>query len=162
MKYVNTNVRRQDRLLDEKSAKKLLARGKYGVLSMQTKENKAYGIPINYVWNGRQSIYLHSAPEGRKLESIDLYNSVSFCVIGKTKIISNKFTTAYESIIMECVAVRNLPNNEKIKALELLIDKYSPEDKITGIEYVKKTINKTEIIRLDIIEYSGKSKKIIS
>ena len=158
MKYSNKNVKRQDRLLDEKSAKKILANGEYGVLSMLTNENKAYGIPINYVWNTKHSIYLHCALDGRKIESIDLHNKVSFCIIGKTKIISNKFTTAYESIILDCIAYRNLQNEEKINALELLIDKYSPENKAQGEKYIKKLINRTEIIRLDIIEYSGKAK----
>jgi len=93
MKYSNKNVRRQDRLLDESLAKKILENGEYAVLSMLAENESAYGIPINYVWDGKKSIYLHCAKEGRKLRGLDINNKVSFCVVGSTNVISNKFTT---------------------------------------------------------------------
>ena len=72
MIYNNSQIRRQDRTLDEDSAAKLLKEGEYGVLSMQAEDgNGAYGIPINYVWDGGNSIYIHCAPAGRKLNCID-------------------------------------------------------------------------------------------
>ena len=52
MKFTNEQVRRQDRLLDEKRAFEILKEGEYGVLSMQTEDGKgAYGIPLSYVWD---------------------------------------------------------------------------------------------------------------
>lgn len=159
MLYTNKNVRRQDRLLDETTAETLLKTGEYGVLSMQSEENGAYGVPLNFVWDGDQSIYLHCAPEGRKLLCITHCNNVSFCVVGQTNVISNKFTTGYESVILECKAKMNLKSNEKMKALELFLDKYSPADKETGMKYAEKSFKRTEIIRLDIHEWSGKTKQ---
>ncbi len=160
MKYCNQKIRRQDRLLDNKLAIDLLKIGEYGVLSMKTENDGGYGIPINYVWNKNKSIYLHCAPEGFKLDIIAFCNEVSFCVVGKTKVASAKFTTAYESIILNCIAVRDLSANEKMKALELLIDKYSPDDKTIGMKYAEKSFSRTEIIRLDIVEWSGKTKRV--
>ena len=55
MKYVNERVRRQDRLMDEERAIELLREGEYGVLSMVS-ENMGYGIPVNYVWDGQNSV----------------------------------------------------------------------------------------------------------
>ena len=47
MIYNNSQIRRQDRTLDEDSAAKLLKEGEYGVLSMQAEDgNGAYGIPL--------------------------------------------------------------------------------------------------------------------
>lgn len=66
MNYTNEQIRRQDRLLEKEKAISLLKNGEYGVLSMQDEENGAYGVPINYVWNKKNSIYIHCAPEGRK------------------------------------------------------------------------------------------------
>ena len=43
MKYVNETVRRQDRLMDEAKALKLLENGEYGVLSMVS-DGGGYGI----------------------------------------------------------------------------------------------------------------------
>ena len=62
MKYVNDTVRRQDRLMDEERAIELLRESEYGVLSMVDTDGSAYGVPLNYVWDGGQSIYIHCAP----------------------------------------------------------------------------------------------------
>jgi len=56
--------------------------------------------------------------------------------------------------------VRNIAEEECKEALYLIIDKYSPKDKEVGIKYVKGALHQTEIIRLDIIDWSGKCKKI--
>ena len=138
MNYTNEQIRRQDRLLEKEKAISLLKNGEYGVLSMQDEENGAYGVPINYVWNKKNSIYIHCAPEGRKLHCIKRCNTVSFCIIGKTHIISNQFTTEYESIILKCRAYIGLNEEERINALHLLIEKYSPNDKVIGNQYAPK------------------------
>lgn len=46
MIYNNTHVRRQDRLLDEPAALKLLQNAEYGILSMTCSNGQPYGIPI--------------------------------------------------------------------------------------------------------------------
>ena len=71
MKYVNDTVRRQDRLMDEDRARELLRTSEYGVLSMADTDGTGYGIPVNYVWDGADSIYIHCAPEGHKLDALD-------------------------------------------------------------------------------------------
>jgi len=161
MNYNNEKVRRQDRLLNEAEATSLLQTGEYGVLSMQTEEGGAYGIPINYAWDGKQSIYLHCALEGRKIRNIAFCNNVSFCVVGKTNVVSNKFTTGYESIILSCKASVGLRHEERMNAMVLLLEKYSPADMEKGVKYAQKLFDQTEIIRLDISEWSGKTKVVV-
>ncbi|HHH54532.1 MAG TPA: pyridoxamine 5'-phosphate oxidase family protein [Bacteroidetes bacterium] len=160
MIYSNSSTRRQDRLLDENAAYELLKKGEYGVLSMQAEKGGAYSVPISYVWDEKESVYFHCATEGKKLRYIALCNKVSFCIVGQTNVIPEKFTTAYESIVLDCVAELGLSNEEKMKALELLIEKYSPNDKTKGMEYAKKSFNKTEIVKMKIIKWSGKCKNI--
>ena len=87
MIYDNTMVRRQDRLLDEPRAWELLQKGEYGLLSLVDLQGNPYGIPINYVWDGHDHIYLHCAPEGKKLNSIKLHREASFCVVGRTHVV---------------------------------------------------------------------------
>jgi len=101
---------------------------------------------------------LHCAPKGRKLNCIDKNRLVSYCIVGNTNVISSKFTTEYKSIILECEANRYLPDQEKMKALELLIDKFSPNHKESGMKSAHNSFNRTEIIRLDIKQWSGKTK----
>ena len=63
MKFNNDEIRRQDRQLDEKRAFEILKEGEYGVLSMQEENGEgAYGVPLSYVWDRGNSIYIHCAP----------------------------------------------------------------------------------------------------
>lgn len=159
MKYINETVRRQDRLLDEAKAISLLRNGEYGVLSMVT-DNGGYGIPVNFVWDEKNSIYIHCAPEGRKLKAIRENPNVSLCIIGKVHLLPNKFTTEYESAMFFGKARVNLSNEEKMKALHLLIDKLSSDFKDIGAKYAEKSFHRVEIIRVDFEEFSGKQKKV--
>ena len=60
-------IRRKDRVLDEKGAIELLETAEYGFLSMVGTDGFGYGIPISFVKEGK-SVYFHCAPEGYKLE----------------------------------------------------------------------------------------------
>ena len=58
MEFSNKDVRRQDRLLDEKCAMEIIKEGEYGILSMVADDGTgAYGIPLSYVWDRGNSIY---------------------------------------------------------------------------------------------------------
>ncbi len=129
--FSNDNVRRQDRLLGREVAEELLRTVEYGVLSMVEQRGGSvagYGIPISYVWDGFEYIYFHSAPSGHKLESFDQNSEVSFTIVGSTKVVSEKSTTAYESVVVRGSIERNLTTGLKMKALEMILDKYSPSD----------------------------------
>lgn len=160
MRYANEKIRRQDRLLEETNARLLLQSCEYGVLSMRDEDVGAYGIPLSFVWDGDSAIYIHCAPIGRKLRCIATYPTVSFCVVGKTNVLPDKFTTEYESVIATCNAYTGLSDDEKMNALRLLLQKYSPDDQIIGQQYAEKSFHRTEIIRLNILDFSGKCKKV--
>lgn len=160
MVFDNSEIRRQDRLFTEKESLHLLANGEYGVLSMVCPNGDAYGVPVSYVWNGDSSIYIHCAPEGKKLRCIDIHPQVSFCITGRTEVIPMKFTTAYESIILQCHAKTGLSTDEREEALRLIIKKYSPQYEDIGKRYAEKSFSRTEIIKLEIETFSGKAKKI--
>ncbi|MFI3264591.1 MAG: pyridoxamine 5'-phosphate oxidase family protein [Rikenellaceae bacterium] len=162
--YNNEKMRRQDRALDEKTASEILSKGDYGVLSMVERieiEEDAkicgYGIPLNYAWDGAQYIYFHSALHGRKLECIDAESNVSFCVVGSSKVVSSEFTTNFQSVITRGVITRNLEVEERLKALNLILDKYSPEHKKEGLKCIEDYFKTTEILRVEISSISGKS-----
>lgn len=161
MEYNNSNIRRQDRLLSEDKAYKLLRNGEYGILSMLSPENVPYAVPVNYVWNDDDAIYIHCAPEGKKLLCIHHNPSVSFCVVGDTHVISDKFTTNYESIVLSCHAEIGLSAEERMYALHKLIEKYAPQFKEIGKKYAENSFHRTEIIKLNILSFSGKSKNMM-
>lgn len=157
MEYDNSGVRRQDRLLPHDSACLLLRNAEYGVLSM-VDGNEPYAVPVSYAWDGQSSIYVHCAPEGRKLRCIAACSNVSFCVVGATQVLPDKFTTRYESIIAVCRATVVGGEEERRKAVRLILDKYSPHCADVGMTYAEKSLRRTTILRLDVVNWSGKAK----
>lgn len=159
MEYRNEDVRRQDRLLDEARAREVLRDGEYGFLAMASVEG-GYGIPVNYVTDG-DTIYIHCAPEGRKLRIITEDDArVSFCVVGATRPVPEKFTTAYESVVVSGRARVVESDDERRHALELLVEKYSPEYAVVGAKYIEKSFHRTAVIAIDAERWSGKTKRV--
>lgn len=158
MEYRNDSVRRQDRLLGEERARELLRGGEYGFLAMASDEG-GYGIPVNYVAEG-DTIYIHCAPEGRKLRVIAADARVSFCVVGVTRPVPEKFTTAYESIVVSGRARVVVSDDERRHALELLVGKYAPDYAAVGEKYIDKSFHRTAVIAIDAEWWSGKTKRV--
>ena len=163
MKYDNSKIRRQDRLLDEARAREILASAHYGYLSMIDLDGKPYGVPLNFVWDSEglgDCIYFHCANDGRKLDIIECHEFVSFCVVGDVNLLPSQFTTEYESIILNGEATIITSDEERMYALELLLKKLSPNDMEVGMKYARKSFYRTELVRIDIETWSGKCKKI--
>lgn len=161
--FNNSTVRRADRLLDEASAEQLLLNGEFGILSMVEQREHgagAYGVPINFVWDGNGCIYFHCAPDGHKLRCVDANPQVAFCIVGRTGVVAHKFTTAYESVIIRGRLTRGLSSTERMNALVLLLHKYSPAHVELGQQYTEKSFHRTEVLRLDIESVTGKAKRV--
>ncbi|MBR5030264.1 MAG: pyridoxamine 5'-phosphate oxidase family protein [Muribaculaceae bacterium] len=162
MKFDNSKVRRQDRLLDEARAREILANAEYGYLSIIDLDGEPYGVPVNFVWDSEglgDCIYLHCASEGRKIDILECHDHVSFCVVGNVNLKPSQFTTEYESIILTGEATICTGDEERMYALELLLKKFSPNDIETGMKYARKSFYRTEIVRIDIETWSGKCKR---
>lgn len=157
MKYDVSRVRRKDRILDEKKAIALLKDGEYGVLSMVDGDS-AYAVPVNFVFDGGCSVFIHCAPEGRKIECMRVNPRVSFCVVGAHEVLPQSFSTNYESIVAECRAHLDLDDSQRRKALEMLVGKYSADFKRQGAAFIEKNFYRTAVVRLEILCYSGKSR----
>jgi nitroimidazol reductase NimA-like FMN-containing flavoprotein (pyridoxamine 5'-phosphate oxidase superfamily) len=92
-------MRRQDRVISQHEAVAILQKAKYGILSIASLDGEPYGVPLNYcVING--VIYFHCANEGKKLEVLSRNSAVSFCVVGATEVLPEKFGMKYESAII--------------------------------------------------------------
>ena len=157
MRYDCHDIRRQDRLLDESRARELLQVGEYGVLSMAT-EQGGYGVPINYAGVG-DTLYMHCAPEGRKLRAIGADERVSFCVVGHSRVVSANFTTEFESVIAHGRARLVEAEDERRMALRAIVEKYSAEHIAEGLKAIERSIYRTAIIAIAVDSFSGKIKK---
>ncbi len=160
MYYDNSMVRRRDRCLSEPDAVRLLREAEYGVLSMASRDGEPYGVPVNYVWDGGDRLYIHCAPEGHKLKVLFDNGKVSFCVVGRVHLLPGQFTTEYESIVLKATATVVEDDEERWKALRLLLGKLSPDDVETGLKYSEKSFHRVTIVCLHIESWSGKCKRV--
>ncbi|MCG6535058.1 MAG: pyridoxamine 5'-phosphate oxidase family protein [Syntrophales bacterium LBB04] len=154
---MHRNVRRKDREIEVGLATLLLAEGEYGVLSTVGADGQAYGVPLNYVYKNNY-LYFHCALEGHKLENIKADNKVSFCVVGRTKVLSDQFSTQYESAIA-CGTASEVQGDERHEALYHFVEKYSPEFLEEGKKAIAKFNDKTRVIKITINHLTGKARK---
>ncbi len=150
-------MRRKDRSITKDEANYILNTSEYGVLSTVSKNGKPYGIPLSYCVIDN-SIYFHSALEGKKLENIMNNQIVSFCVVGKTKVLPAKFSTIYESVIVDG-SIEESFGKDKELGLTGLVTKYSIDFLAEGLEYIRNASDKTKVLKLTITNLSGKARK---
>lgn len=157
MKYEASELRRQDRTMPETEARQILKEGEYGVLSLQAPEGGGYGVPMNYVWDGADALYLHCAGEGFKLECLRVHPQAGFVIVRSHSILPEKFSTAYESVMLRGTCSIVLDETEKQRALHLLIQKLTPGEAERGEAYINRALAATTVLRLSIAAFCGKA-----
>ncbi len=150
-------LRRKNRAITEEEAVNLLNNAEYGVMSTATKTGKPYGVPLNFCFIDH-CIYFHCAVEGQKMDNIKQNKSVSFCIVGKTEILPDKFGTRYESVIVSG-AIEEVSGNNKQGALEGLLHKYSQDFFDKGIKYIDGLREKTRVFKIIINTLTGKARR---
>lgn len=147
-------MRRSDKALPSDVVVSLLQEGEYGVLSTVDGDGQPYGVPLNYTFDSGR-LFFHCALAGHKLDNILANDKVSFCVVGRTKVLPAEFTIEYESVIATGTA-SVVQGDEKYQALVSLIEKYSPEFVDSGREYIKKLDSQTKVVKIEIDSMTGK------
>jgi nitroimidazol reductase NimA-like FMN-containing flavoprotein (pyridoxamine 5'-phosphate oxidase superfamily) len=137
--------------------RELLERNEYGVLSTCDSDGQAYGIPLSYCVI-KDSIYFHCAVAGHKLENIAANSRVSFCVVGKTEVLSDQFVTHYQSVIVFGQA-EEVFDEEKHLAIEGVLAKYSPGYREKGLRYIVAEGGRARVSRVDIAKISGRARR---
>jgi nitroimidazol reductase NimA-like FMN-containing flavoprotein (pyridoxamine 5'-phosphate oxidase superfamily) len=121
-----------------------------------------YIIPMNFAYDNG-FIYLHSAREGRKIDILNENNRVCFEIDDQCEILTAEnecnWGTKYRSIIGNGLAIIEDDIIEKKKGLDIIMKKYShksffPKD---SFEYSKKSLEAMVIIKIEIMDISGKT-----
>ena len=104
-------MHKASRQLPEDETLELLKRGDHGILSVQGDDGYPYATPVNYIVV-HDKVYLHSAPYGYKIQCLERNPKCCFSAIVSTRIIPEKITAAYESVILTGQALRGGPGGE--------------------------------------------------
>jgi nitroimidazol reductase NimA-like FMN-containing flavoprotein (pyridoxamine 5'-phosphate oxidase superfamily) len=150
-------LRRKDRAIESSEAIEILMKGEYGILSTVGDNEQPYGVPLSYVYKGN-SIYIHCARVGHKIDNIRNNPKVSFCVVGNTTVLPSEFATEYESSIIFGTAAE-IQGAERYNALIWIVEKYSPDYLEEGKHKIKQQDNATKVVKITIDQISGKARK---
>lgn len=176
-------MRRKDREMSLDFSVKLIDNSTYGVLSLIDSVGYPYGIPLSIVRDG-YNLYFHSAKQGKKVDSMQDGNPVSVAFIGRVEVpelysesqlsdfleeehsgktlISKVFTTEFESTIVLGV-IREVTNEkERINAMRLICEKYTPSKMPLFDLAINAGMSRTAIYRIEMASITGKRKKFDS
>lgn len=147
-------MRRSRQQIPQEETLQILKTSTNGVLSLVDSDNRPYGIPMSFVYDGHKSIYFHCALAGRKIDCIKNNPYSCFTIISQDEIHPEEFTTYFKSVIVEgTIAILN-DRKQMTEGLRLLSMKYSP-----GIDCepeISKGIDKVLVLKMEIESITGK------
>lgn len=150
-------MRKKERALGMEESAEILKNNTYGVLSTVGPDGQPYGLPLSYAYRDN-AIYIHCAVEGQKLDNMEANSRVSFCVVGQTCTLPEKFSTTYESVIA-FGEVSELTGEEKDQALLELVLKYSPDFVEEGKAYIQRGGARARVFKITISHMTGKGRR---
>ncbi|MGO1371745.1 MAG: pyridoxamine 5'-phosphate oxidase family protein [Senegalia sp. (in: firmicutes)] len=173
-------MRRKDREMDREFGLKVIDKTQYGIVSMIDEDGFPYGLPLSIV-RDKNTLYFHSAKEGKKVDIFKDNPKVSIAFIGNVLVpenytkdeldeiikdekkigllISKVFTTQFESAIARGNVKLIEDKEEQIKAMEIICKKYTP----TKMDYfnaaIEAGLKRTNIYKVEIENLTAKRKK---
>ncbi len=143
-------MRRDDRIMSEAETRKFLENGEIGFLATADEKGQPYVIGMNYGVIDN-TIYLHAALTGHKVDNIKSNPRACFTVVDQVQIVPERINTYYYSVVAFGPARLLYSGEEKETALMDMVRKYSPmHDDCFASHDV------TLVIALDIEHLSGK------
>lgn len=148
MRRIEKNITEKQELED------ILNRGEVIHLAMAD-ENGPYVVPMNYGYRDG-TIYLHCAPQGRKIDMITTNPRVSFNVTVDTKLFKGINACAWTYHFMSvtgfgraCVVTER---EDVINGLDVIMEHYGRAENT----YTVNALERVVVLRIDIDELTGK------
>ena len=149
-------MRRKKQLLTDGECAEILTRNTSGVLAVLGDGGYPYAVPLSYDYHDN-AIFFHCAKSGHKLDAIQNYDKVSFCVIDQDEIVPEEYTTYFRSVIVFGRAVILTEEKEIRDAIEKLSIKYAPEDsKENRDQAIEREYNAMCMFKIGIEHMTGK------
>ena len=155
-------MRRKDRqITDLEAIRAILDKAKVLHLAM-IDGDRPYVVPLNYGYtlaDGRLTLYLHSAKEGRKLDVLQQNDRVAFVLETDVSPVSGgdipcKYGEAYASVMGEGRAVLLTDSAEKMAALSILMKTQTGRD----FAFTPAMTDAVAVLRLDVDSFTAKAR----
>lgn len=116
-------LQKKERALSQGEVIQILSQTNDGTLALIGDNGYPYSVPMSFAfYDGK--IYMHGLSKGYKMDLLKKNERVSFSVIGESKVIPEKTSVKFKSVIVFGRA-RVLSENEKGPAMALIAKKYS-------------------------------------
>ena len=123
-------------------------------------EGIPYVVPVTYGYDG-ESLYIHSAMEGRKMDLLRTNPMVCFEITPQWSLVPGKrgcdWTASYESVIGWGRAWFVDNHESKLAAFEIILQQVNPGQPHT---FSPDIVSKTAVIRIDIANVTGKRSQV--
>ncbi len=146
---------REENQLSQEQALEILEKAQYAVLALEGDGGYPYTVPVNYAFEDNK-IYFHGAPEGHKVDAARRNEKVSICAVTKADIVADAFNCLYLSTVAFGKIRIIEDDQEKRKALELMVDKYSKGFEEGGRKYIKASWDEVMTFVIELEHITGK------
>ena len=150
-------MRRKDRKQTKDFALAVVDKCAYSIMATVNPDGSPYCIPLSLVRDG-EWLYLHSALEGHKIENIRRQSRVCISCVGDLKPAPGEFSIGFESAVINGAASEVTDPEEKIHALRLISERYTPGNMAAFDAAIQKSLGLTGVWKIHIDEISGKGK----
>ena len=150
-------MRRKDREMSREFALAVMGKCEWTTVSFVTPEGEPYAVPVSAVREG-DALYFHTAKEGRKIDCLSHSPSVHVVCVGDVERAKDKFTTGYECAMADGVCREVADEAEKLHALRLISEKYTPAHMDAFDKEVAASLARTGVYRIDLGTVTGKAK----
>lgn len=154
-------MRRKNQQLPEDECLQILRDATSGVLAVDGDDGYPYAVPLSFAY-AEGKLYFHAAKSGHKLDALRRNPRASFCIIAEDAILPEKYTTCFRSVIAFGTVriVEDDADAEKRLGLDLLADKYSPDETEESRENeIGKLMPALCILVMDIGHLTGKESR---
>ena len=152
-----TELRRTDKAKTTSEAEVILEGAPWGTLALTLDSGYPYSVPVSHIYH-EDCIYFHSAAAGQKYEALRGGGKVCFSAVGEqTRVLPCEFTVAYASAIAFGQISLVEDEDEVIRLLELITQKYDPTatPKSTAA-YTKAHLARCCVFKITIEHLTGK------
>lgn len=175
-------MRRKDREMDKGFGLMVIDKSTYGILSVIDDNGEPYGILLS-IARYENKLYFHSTKEGKKIDIFKRNSKVSIIFVGEVKapeiyskeeldelvkdeskgglLISKVFTTEYELAIVRGRIELVEDEEERIKAMKLICQKYTPSKMDYFDLAIKWGLKRTKVYKIEIEDIKAKRKNVM-
>jgi nitroimidazol reductase NimA-like FMN-containing flavoprotein (pyridoxamine 5'-phosphate oxidase superfamily) len=150
-------MRRKDREMPEEFAMAVINKCRFVVMATVNPDGTPYCVPLSIARDG-EWLYVHCARNGHKIDNLKRQNRVCVSCVGDTSLPPDHFTVAYESAIVFGTAEEVMEREERIRALRLICERYTPANMAAFDEEIRKALDATAVWKIHIDEASGKQR----